>query len=179
MSLSKSVSSLDSETLHRIETVYAGIRMLELETEEKVTLRKVVWRLLQEAVETQRAIKKPGPATPITAMPEVYHAPAEIFATEVEMSKDKITYPPRVRKTPTAAALTRYEEVMTWLRFMRGHNLPRSRRTVILLAGGVAPSRVADIQGYPSASAVEGVRYRAISGITARLKRDLPGDICP
>ena len=169
--------SLSADTLRRIETVYAGLRIIELESEETPTLRRAVWRLFQEAVETQRAIKKPGPAKPQTAMPEVYHGPAEIFATEVEMAKDKITYPPRIKKTPTAAALERYDEVMAWLRYIRGHNIPRARQTMILLAAGVGPSRVADIQGYPSANAVEGVKYRAVTGIVERLKRDLPGDL--
>lgn len=178
MAKSKSkAGGLDADTLRRIETVYAGMRMIKLETEEQPTLRKAVWRLFQEAVETQRAIKKPGPAKPQTAMPEVYHEPGEIFATEVEMAKDQIVYPPRITRTPTAAALERYDEVMAWLRFMRGHNLPRARQTMILLAAGVPPSRVADIQGYPSADAVEGVKYRALLGIVERLKRDLPGDI--
>ena len=170
-------AQLDADVLRRIETVYAGLRMIQTETEEKPTLRKAVWRLFQEAVETQRAIKKPGPAKPQSAMPEVYHEPGEIFATEVEMAKDKITYPPRIKQTPTAAALERYDEVMAWLRYMRGHNLPRARQTMILLAAGVGPSRVADIQGYPSANAVEGVKYRAIAGIVERLKRDLPSNI--
>lgn len=75
------------------------------------------------------------------------------------------------------AALKRYDEVIAWLRYMRGHNLPRARRTMILLAAGVPPGRVADIQGYPSADAVEGVKYRALAGIVARLKRDLPRDV--
>lgn len=169
--------TLTSDTIRRVETIYAGIRMLELESDEKPTLRRAVWRLFQEAVQTQRAIKRPGPAPVGSGMPEVYHTAGEIFATEVEMTKDQIAYAPRIQEVPTAAALDRYNEVMTWLRYMRGHNLPRARKTMIYLAGGVPPSRVADIQGYPNANAVEGVRYRGVLGIVERLRRDLPKDL--
>lgn len=165
---------INSDTLRRIETFYAGVRMVETESDKPVTARRVIWRLLQEAIQTQKAIKKPGPRGDVSCMPEVYHTPSEIFATEVEMTKDNITYPPRITETPTAQALERYDEVMTWLRYIRGHNLERSRRTVIALAAGVSEIKVMDIFGYPTREAVDGVRYRAIGGILDRLKRDLP-----
>jgi len=177
MSAAVSREEFSADTLRRIETVYAGVRMIDAETDQKRTLRRVVWRLFQEAVLTQRAIKRPGPPPVRSAMPEVYHTPAEIFATEVEMTKDQITYPPRIIETPTAQALERYDEVMTWLRFIRGHNIPRARRTMIALALGIPAHRVADAYGYPNAAAVDGVRYRGIAGIVERLKRDLPKDI--
>lgn len=175
--MNQAARKFDSDTLRRIETVYAGIRMVELETDEKPTLKRVVWRLFQEAVQTQRAIKRPGPAPVGSCMPEVFHTAGEIFATEVEMTADKIVYPPRITETPTAAALERFDEVMTWLRYVRGRNQPRVRKVMIALAVGVPPARVADKYGYPSGDAVGAVRYRAILGIVERLKRDLPGDI--
>lgn len=165
---------IDPDVSRRETTYRAGVRMLESESDEIVTPRRVVWRLLQEAVQTQRAIKSPGPAPVSSGMPEVYHTPNEIFATEVEMAKDEITYPPRIVANPSSAALERFLEVMTWLRYIRGHNLPKSRRTIILLAFGASQQRVMDVMGYVSVEAVDGVRYRAISGIVERIKRDLP-----
>lgn len=166
----------DADALRRVETFYAGRRMLEAESDAPVTARRVIWRLLQEAAQTERAIRRPGPAAAHTAMPEVVHTAGEIFATEVEMAKDEITYTPHIHETPSAAALTRYCEVMGWLRYIRGRNVARSRRAVLLLSAGVPEARVMDIFGFRSRQAVDGVRYRAISGILERLKRDLPAD---
>lgn len=132
----------------RLETVIAaGRHMLESETDQAPTLRAVIWRLMQEAMETQRSIKAPRPADAGSAMPEVYHTPAEIFATEVEMIADQITYPVDDRVLPSAAAQTRYDEVMTWYRYIRSSNPPRTRKLMLLLAAGVPPRKVSDILG--------------------------------
>lgn len=175
--MSATARVIDADTLRRIETVYAGVRMLERESEERPTLRGVVWRLLQEAMETQKAISRPGPRGDVSCMPEVFHTAGEIFATEVEMAKDGISYAPKLHHVAGADQLDRYEEVMGWLRYIRARNVTRARQTVLFLAHGATPRRVADILGWPTARAAEAARYRAISSILERLRRDLPRDI--
>lgn len=163
------------EQWRRIMTVDAGYRMLAQEAEEPADLRAVVWRLLQEALQTERALKRPGPKPPGTAMPEYHHTHAEIFATYVEQHASGIVPAPDNSPPPAKAdAIERLAEVTTWFRYVRSHNTQRARRMLALLAAGASPTRCAAMFGFPGRRAVEAAKFRYIGCIVDRLKRDLP-----
>lgn len=144
--------------------------------DEPVSLRRVAWFLFQEAVQTQKAIRAPG-HTPIrSGMPEPYMTPAEIFATEVEMTRDKITYPTVYKPNASGAQIDRYVEVMSWLRFIRGRNIPRTKRAFLALAAGYRQQRVRAAFGYETDKAVEAMRYFCLTCIARKLAKVVPED---
>lgn len=131
------------------QVVYEGGLLYESENQEPAGLKTIVWRLLQEAVMCDRAIRRPGPKHKARSGPEVYYTPSEIFAVELEWVADNITYPPRVFETPTAKAFARYQEVMTWLRFVRcRNNKPLRIRMVLALASGMPPAKMLDVREF-------------------------------
>lgn len=158
------------------QLVYEGGRLLEAESDEQPKLKPIIWRLIQEAVECDRAIRKPGPAVPSRSGPEIYYSRSEIWATELQWAADNITHPPRfVVEQPSAAAHQRYLDVMTWFRFItsKGKNKALFVRMIIALARGMPPQRAADIfRGlyYRNGNAVWAARYRALDQIAGRLK---------
>lgn len=139
--------------------------------DREATPREIVFALLCEAVETERAIRKPGPRGHVSGMPEVYHTKGEIFATEVAMIADKIAYPPEVKPVVSASQATRYMEVMKWLRYVEGRNRVQSKRLLWLLAHGFPPRYVAaKLKMKPEH--VRGARHRRLGEIVRRLESE-------
>ena len=134
--------------------------------------REVVFWLMREAARTERAIKGPGPRGHVSCMPEVYHTNGEIFATEVAMIQDKISYPPTVKVVVTAGAASRYLEVTKWLRFVQGINRAKSKELLWLIASGVTLTAVARRLGYPSNEAVRAAKHRRLGDIVNRLNKE-------
>lgn len=151
-----------------------GFNILASADEQDVSLEAVIFTLLQEAAQTERAIIKPGPAGHVSAYPEIFHTPNEIFATEIEMAKDQIAYPPSIKASPTAQALGRYIEVTNWLRYVHGHNRARAKRLLWLLAKNVHPRRIAYQEGFGSVAGVRAAKKRYLRSIAERLRRELP-----
>lgn len=158
-------SPIDFEVARR--AVDAARRAL-LSHDKEATPREIVFALLCEAVETERAIRKPGPRGHVSGMPEVYHTKGEIFATEVAMIADSITYPPDVKPVVSASQASRYMEVMKWLRYVEGRNRVQSKRLLWLLAHGFTPRFVgAKLKMKPEH--VRGARHRRLGDIVKRL----------
>lgn len=131
--------------------------------------REVVFWLMREAARTERAIKGPGPRGHVSCMPEVYHTNGEIFATEVAMIQDKISYPPTVKVVVTAGAASRYLEVTKWLRFVRGKTLERGKSCLWLMANNYPPFVIARETGYGEGSPQRGAKFRLLGQIVERL----------
>lgn len=134
--------------------------------------RELVFWLLKDAARTERAMKGPGPRGHVSCMPEVYHTAGEIFATEVAMVSEGISYPPQIREVITAEAAGRYLEVTKWLRFVRGKTKERGKTALWLMAKGVPPFYIARETGYPEGPAQRGAKYRLCGQIVDRLERE-------
>lgn len=154
------------------DAILAGEQYL-MAHDKTPTLQAVIFTLLQEATQTERAEKGVGPRGHISAMPEVYHTANEIFATEIEMIADKISYEPDNRPVVSAAAAARYMEVTKWLRFARGRDRKQSKQLLWLLAKGLAPGAVARIVGLPNARAVGMAKTRRLNEIAEEIERQL------
>lgn len=142
-----------------------------LAADREASRREIVFALLCEAVETERAFKKPGPGGYVSGMPEVYHTKGEIFATEVAMAADNITYPPSIKPIVGAAQATRYMEVMKWLRYVEGRNRVQSKRLLWLLAHGLSPRHVAAKLRMRDENQVRGAKFRRLGDIVKRLEQ--------
>lgn len=164
------------DPIRTAQLVYEGGRLLEEESDEQPRLKPIIWRLIQEAVECDNAIRKPGPIRQTRSGPEVYYSHSEIWATELQWAAENISYPPRfVVEQPSAAAHQRYLDVMTWFRFItsKGKNKALFVRMIIALARGMPPQRAADIfKGlyYRDGNAVWAARKRALDQISDRLR---------
>ena len=170
-------TQLDPITVSQV--LYAGARMLELESPpdaEPPTINAVIWRLIQEAVECDRAIRRPAPKPKTKSGPDVCYTRSEIWAVELQWAADNIVYPPRfIRDLPSAAAHQRYLEVMTWFRFITTKSKQKRAfiKMLMALASGMPPSRAADAfpsLHYRNGDAVWAAKYRAIRQIAERLK---------
>lgn len=132
--------------------------------------REIVFWLLREAVQTERSVRGPGPRGHISCMPEVYHTSGEIFATEVAMVADNISYPPKIKVAVTAGAASRYLEVTKWLRFVRGKTLERGKMALWMMAHDYPPFVIAKKTGYKEGSPQRGAKFRLLGQIVERLE---------
>ena len=169
----------DLDPLIVSELLVQGWAMFVAETDEEPTLKRVIWRLIQEAVECDRAIRRPHPRVKTRSGPEVYYTPSEIWATELAWANDNIVYPPRfIREQPSPAAMARYEHVMKWFRFITSKSKQKRLfvRMLIALASGMPPAKAADAfreLHYRNGDAVWAARNRALIQIETRLKQAL------
>lgn len=162
------------------ELLYVGEAMLQAERapdcEKPITIHQIVWRLIQEAVECDRAIRRPSPAVKSRSGPEVYYTRSEIWGVELQWAAENITYPPRfVREMPSAAAHSRYLDVMEWFRFVTTKSKMKKTfvQMLICLANGMPPSKAADVFRslyYSNGDAVWAAKYRAVKQIADRLR---------
>lgn len=151
-----------------------GYDLLVKETDKPITLRMIVWRLFQEAALTHKAISGPGQKPIKSCMPEQVRTEAEIVEVEAEMVRDKITYPDNRRPSVSPSALDRYTEVMSWLRVIRSHNVPRAQKAFFALASGASMRRVAVKYGFDSSRSVESLRKRSLDLMCQRLRQFSP-----
>lgn len=141
---------------------------------EAGTDRDAVWYLLKEMARVEQSIKRPGPQSAGSGMPEVYHTDAEIWAVELAMAIDGISYPPRVHQTATMKDLTLHTEVMLWLRQVRSHSGNTRRMLIVALASGMTPQQAADCRqfGLDNPQAVRAAKYRALEDILRHLENE-------
>lgn len=172
-----SVNRWQLDPIRTAQIIYDGARVYESEEAEEATLHKVVWFLLQEAVHSARAINNAGPKTKRRSGLEYWFERWEIAEVEREWRMDNITYPlPEymTRGAPTAAALSRYLDVMDWLKVVKARSRKKRREQLILcLAGGMSPMRAVDVfkdLNFRDRKAVSGARHRAIENISERIR---------
>lgn len=134
--------------------------------------REIVFRLLREAAQTEASFKSDGPRGHVSCMPEVYHTNGEIFATEVAMVADNITYPPIIRVAVTASAASRYLEVTKWLRYVRGKTKERGKMALWMMAKNYPPFVIARETGYKEGSPQRGAKFRLLGQIVERLEKE-------
>lgn len=140
--------------------------------DKEATPREIIFTLMSEAVQTERAIRTPGPRGHVSCMPEVYHTNGEIFATEVAMIQDKISYTPHIKPVVTADAASRYLEVTKWLRFVQGKNRAESKELVWLAAKGYNNWALAKKFRYPNADAASAALRRRLNEIAKHLSQE-------
>lgn len=155
-----------------IECLRFGARLVARD-DGKETLQDCVWALLCEAAQTERAITTPRPAGYVSAYPQVYYSPGEIFALYVELMTCNMELPNAVKYRATAAALDRYMTVIEWFRFVKGRDQSRSRRILWKMAQGMSAARAAREEGYGSHRGAVAKRDRELTNIVDRLSKDI------
>lgn len=141
-----------------------------LAEDREATPREIVFVLLREAARTEKAVKKPGPRGHVSCMPEAYHSESDIWVTEVAMTQDGITYPPRITHVASSAELQRYMEVVKWLRYVEGRDRQKSKELLWLLASGAPTHFISKRTGLHTQSAIRGAKYRRLGEIVKRLE---------
>ncbi len=128
------------------------------------TPQDCIWWLLRECMETERFLRNPWPKVRRQHGPDYFHEHVGEVGVGEETEK-------RPRHQPTADALDRHSEVMTWFRYAINYRHRRKhctcdRCTLVLLAKGLSSRRVGDIQRR-SHTTVRRVKARAMDRIEA------------
>lgn len=115
-------------------------------------LRSVVWASLVDAARTERSLARPGPTGYVSGWPDVWQTDGEIvaayndrFAERRRAGENGIKFDDELYRGaarapyPTAAQVSRYEAVTTWLRFCHAREKVRAIRIVWWRAHGRSP----------------------------------------
>lgn len=143
-----------------------GAKLMREERGEAFTRRQLIWRLMQEAAETEKALRSDGPRSGSGSI-EYYFSPQEIRQVENQWTKDQISYPPRVPKRATESEVWRHGVVVGWLRFIRSHKVAARRKMLFMMAAGMTAERVAEsgLYAVPNAKAAEAAKIRCLNSI--------------
>lgn len=183
---------VELEPVRTAEVVAQGARLWAAEHDSAPELRDVVWRLLEEAGQTLKHIRADRPAAFSTAWPDFVNLESEITAIENERNtvireaQDKGKAPDlslfdigsKQRSAPTSSALSRFEEVMRWLRLIKCRS-QKSRRMqlILMLAAGLPPGKAPDVfpeLHFRNANAVKQARHRALNNIEEKIREACP-----
>ena len=140
---------------------------------DKITITQIIWALLVEAARTERALLAPKGKGYGNGWPEVVQSPADVFAArasrlESGLPEYEVTYRPDM---PTAAQISRYDEVMIWLRFCHADDKLRARDVLWGLATGRRRALAAET-GLTQAR-IRSIKSEQLKNIANRLKADL------
>ena len=154
-----------------------GVDLLRREGEDEPSLTAVIWRLFQETLtDVHAAVRvERGPSTYRSTMPEMIRSATEIQEVEASMVADRISYPPTRLTVVSPEALSMYDEVLVWLRYIRSRNIPRSRRAFVALAMGASRRRVMETFGFPNLEAVDYVRRGCLQNMASKLQEYFSG----
>lgn len=156
-----------------------GEDILRQEGLPRPPLKLIIWRLLQDAVETLKRMpdRERGwlSSAARSAWPAVVHTSQERFEAEVhrltdlKMSKEEAPLPRLSITDPSAPR--RMLTVLGWLRYMQGRNLVRDKSVIMELASGLGPSKVRYryFKGDGSESAVQWVKQKSVAQIEQAL----------
>lgn len=161
------------------KAIQQGHDILRAEGLTKPPLKIVIWRLMQDAVETLKRMPDRERAwlssAARSAWPAVVHTAQEMFEAEVhrltdlKMSKEEAPLPRLSITDPSAPS--RMLTVLGWLRFMQGKNLVRDKGVIMELAAGIGPSKVRYryFRGDSSESTVRWVKQKSVAQIEQAL----------
>lgn len=156
-----------------------GADILRQEGLPTPSLKAIVWRLLQDAVETLGRMPDRERAwltsAARSAWPAVWHTPQEQFEAEVhrltdlKMSKEEAPLPKLAITDPSAPG--RMLIVLGWLKYVQSRNPVRDKGVVMDLARGIGPSKVRHryFRADSSESSVSWVKQRSVAQIEAAL----------
>lgn len=142
----------------------------------EATLPKIVWALFVEAARVERAMSTPRGRGYGNGWPEIVYSAADHFAArasrlESQMPEYEIT---QSRDCPTAAQISRYDEVSVWLRFCHGEDKILLRDVLWGKAGG-RPWPVLASQTGLSIKRCKNIKAEQLNEIAKRLKHELHG----
>lgn len=142
---------------------------------DKIKVTDMVWALLVEAAKTERAMEAPKGKGYGNGWPEVVHSAADHFAArasrlESGLPEYEIIYRPDL---PTAAQISRYEEVMVWLRFCHGDDQQRVRDVLWGLASRRNREQLRKEAGGITQARLRSIKCEQLRIIAERLKSEL------
>jgi len=142
----------------------------------EATLPKIIWALLIEAARVERAMEAPRGRGYGNGWPDVVHTPADIFAARASRLESKLPeYETTFRPdSPTAAQISRYSEVLLWLRFIHADDKLRARD---VLWGKACGRRWPDLSKETGLTVkrLKNLKAEQLNAISKRLKQELHG----
>ena len=144
------------------------------EAELRAKPTQIVWALIVEATRTERAMQAPRAKGFGNGWPEVVRSQAEEFAaraSRLESGLPEYEIVPRSPR-PTAAQISRWDEVMVWLRFCHAVDKLQARDVLWLKAMG-APWPALQEQTGLSIKRLKNMKAEQLRHIMARLRQEL------
>lgn len=164
-----------------------GERLWRLEHDDNPEMKDVIWKLLEEAADTLRALTADKPRSFGTSWPEVEQLSQIALenARNLEMAEAKAQgrpfdddlYKVEARQTskPSAAAVKRLLSALSLLKWIKSRSLSQKRsrmKLMLALAAGMSPTRAAGAfpeLGYTNKHAVLAARHRGIMAIEEKI----------
>jgi len=143
---------------------------------EKITLQDMIWALLVEAARVERHLPGAGGVGFPLAWPEIWRSAADIKfkrnarieAGMDEFDGERRTFTPR----PTAAQISRHDEVIVWLRFCHGVDKIQAVTVLWGRASGVPYDELRKQTGL-SIARLRSLKSEQLKAIAKRLKQEL------
>lgn len=139
------------------------------------SIERRIWFLLLEASRTERAMPgMPNQAAKAAHLP-YEHTEAEIEEVEAEMVKDGVRYSACPIAVATPDEFARYDIVMGWYQFIRGHHPVVVRRMIGAMASGMTPKSIvrSGVFNQRTTKAVNRAKERAVHQIVVGLRETL------
>ncbi len=144
---------------------------------EKTTLQQIIWALFVEAARTERAMDSPRGKGFGNGWPDVWRSPAEEFAArasrlESGLPEYEVSHQ---HARPTAAQVSRYDEVTVWLRFTHAVDKIQARDVLWGRAMGKPWPKLQTETGL-TIKRMKNMKAEQLGVISKRLKAELSAD---
>ena len=143
---------------------------------DEITIERMVWSLFVEAAKVERSIPGVGGVGFPASWPEIWRSFGEVFEARRERLASGMPEYEQDRRSPkpTAAQISRYGEVILWLRFIHAKDKIQAMRVFWGRASGI-PYPVLQKETGLSVSRLRNMRSEQLKTISRRLKQELSG----
>lgn len=139
-----------------------------------IQLENMVWALLVEAARIERELPGVGGVGFPSAWPEIWRSGKEKFEAQVSRLASGMPEYENDRRgpKPTAAQISRYSEVILWLRFCHAADKIQAVGVLWGRASGIPYPKLRDATGL-SVQRLRGLKSEQLRAISKRLKHEL------
>lgn len=140
----------------------------------KIRLEDMIWSLLVEAARVERELPGVGGIGFTPAWPDVWRSIGEEFENRRSRLETGLPeYEPDLRKPrPSAAQISRYSEVILWLRFCHAKDKMQAVSVLWGRANGIPYPKLREVTGL-SVQRLRATKTEQLGAIAKRLKREL------
>ena len=141
---------------------------------EKTTLQQIIWALFIEAAKVERALDAPRVAGFGQGWPDIWRCEGEEFAARRSRLESGLPeYETRTQKErPTAAQISRYDEVTVWLRLIHAADKLQARDVLWGRAMGKPWPKLQEETGL-TIKRIKNMKAEQLGVISKRLKAEL------
>lgn len=144
---------------------------------DKIRLEDMIWALLVEAARIERELPGVGGVGFPAAWPDIWRSAGEIFEARRERLASGLPEyeQDRRRPQPTAAQISRYSEVIVWLRFCHAADKLQAVSVLWGRASRVPYPKLRIATGL-SVQRLRGIKTEQLRAIAKRLRQELSTD---